>query len=145
VARAAGIFFQLHRNAQLGSGLLFRGRPISARHDYDVNIAGGFAAAQRTSNYVLAGGIHLPTKRRLPTSAAPTAARFSKWKWSASISPTRPTRRSAAAKVARGQTLRTPVATGWRDRSGAHGQLRIAAVSVASTAAVIAATVASGC
>jgi hypothetical protein len=34
------------------------------RHDYSVNIAGGFAAAQLTSDYVLANGIHLPTKRR---------------------------------------------------------------------------------
>jgi hypothetical protein len=37
------------------------------RHDYNVNIAGGFAAAQLTSNYVVAGGIHLPTKRRAYT------------------------------------------------------------------------------
>src|SRR5262245_38059001 len=34
------------------------------RHDYNVNIAGGFAAAQLTSDYVVANGIHLPTKRR---------------------------------------------------------------------------------
>jgi hypothetical protein len=34
------------------------------RHDYQVNIAGGFAAAQLTSNYVVADGISLPTKRR---------------------------------------------------------------------------------
>jgi hypothetical protein len=34
------------------------------RHDYSVNIAGGFAAAQLTSDYVVADGIHLPTKRR---------------------------------------------------------------------------------
>jgi hypothetical protein len=33
------------------------------RHDYSVNIAGGFAAAQLTSDYVVANGIHLPTKR----------------------------------------------------------------------------------
>src|SRR5437867_9848111 len=37
------------------------------RHDYDVNIAGGFAAAQLTSDYVVANGIHLPTKRRAYT------------------------------------------------------------------------------
>ena len=37
------------------------------RHDYQVNIAGGFAAAQLTSNYVIANGIHLPTKRRAYT------------------------------------------------------------------------------
>jgi hypothetical protein len=34
------------------------------RHDYSVNIAGGFAAAQLTSEYVAANGISLPTKRR---------------------------------------------------------------------------------
>src|ERR1700741_1403295 len=34
------------------------------RHDYNVNVAGGFAAAQLTSEYVVANGIHLPTKRR---------------------------------------------------------------------------------
>jgi len=34
------------------------------RHDYKVNIAGGFPAAQLTSNYAVANGIHLPTKRR---------------------------------------------------------------------------------
>lgn len=37
------------------------------RHDYRVNIAGGFPAAQLTSEYVAAGGIHLPTKRRAYT------------------------------------------------------------------------------
>jgi hypothetical protein len=37
------------------------------RHDYTVNIAGGFAAAQLTSDYVVANGIHLPTKRRAYT------------------------------------------------------------------------------
>ena len=34
------------------------------RHDYTVNIAGGFNAAQLTSDYVVANGICLPTKRR---------------------------------------------------------------------------------
>jgi hypothetical protein len=37
------------------------------RHDYNVNVAGGFAAAQLTSDYVVANGIHLPTKRRAYT------------------------------------------------------------------------------
>ena len=37
------------------------------RHDYSVNIAGGFPAAQLTSDYVVANGIHLPTKRRAYT------------------------------------------------------------------------------
>jgi hypothetical protein len=39
------------------------------RHDYTVNIAGGFAAAQLTSDYIVANGIHLPTKRRAYTRA----------------------------------------------------------------------------
>jgi hypothetical protein len=37
------------------------------RHDYGVNIAGGFGAAQLTSDYVVANGIRLPTKRRAYT------------------------------------------------------------------------------
>jgi hypothetical protein len=37
------------------------------RHDYNVNIAGGFPAAQLTSDYIVADGIHLPTKRRAYT------------------------------------------------------------------------------
>jgi hypothetical protein len=41
-----------------GEDLLLR------RHDYSVNIAGGFAAAQLTSDYVTVQGISLPTKRR---------------------------------------------------------------------------------
>ena len=40
------------------------------RHDYQVNIAGGFAAAQLTSDYVVSNGIHLPTKRRAYTRGA---------------------------------------------------------------------------
>jgi hypothetical protein len=34
---------------------------------YNVNIAGGFGAAQLTSDYVVANGVHLPTKRRAYT------------------------------------------------------------------------------
>jgi hypothetical protein len=37
------------------------------RHDYNVNIAGGFGASQLTSEYVVANGIRLPTKRRAYT------------------------------------------------------------------------------
>jgi hypothetical protein len=37
------------------------------RHDYNVNIAGGFGASQLTSNYVVANGVALPTKRRAYT------------------------------------------------------------------------------
>jgi hypothetical protein len=40
---------------------------LLCRHDYSVNIAGGFPAAQLTSEYVVADGIHLPTKRRAYT------------------------------------------------------------------------------
>ena len=37
------------------------------RHDYCVNIAGGFNAAQLTSDYVMADAFRLPTKRRAYT------------------------------------------------------------------------------
>ena len=37
------------------------------RHDYSATIAGGFAAAQLTSDYVDANGIRLPSKRRAYT------------------------------------------------------------------------------
>jgi hypothetical protein len=37
------------------------------RHDYNVNIAGGFGASQVTSEYLVANGVHLPTKRRAYT------------------------------------------------------------------------------
>ncbi len=37
------------------------------RHDYHVNVAGGFGAAQLTSDYVTANGIRLPTKRQAYT------------------------------------------------------------------------------
>jgi hypothetical protein len=41
-----------------GEDLLLR------RHDYRVNLAGGFAASQLTSDYIEAGGIRLPARRR---------------------------------------------------------------------------------
>jgi hypothetical protein len=44
-----------------GEDLLLR------RHDYRVNIAGGFPAAQLTGRYVEANGIRLPTRRRAHT------------------------------------------------------------------------------
>jgi hypothetical protein len=47
-----------------GDDLLLR------RHDYNVNIAGGFAAAQLTSNYINADGIMLPATRRAYTRGA---------------------------------------------------------------------------
>jgi len=34
------------------------------RHDYSVNVAGGFAAAQLMLEYTEAGGMRLPSKRR---------------------------------------------------------------------------------
>jgi hypothetical protein len=37
------------------------------RHDYSVNIAGGFLAAQLTSGYIEADGIRLPSIRRAYT------------------------------------------------------------------------------
>ncbi len=36
-------------------------------HDYNVNVAGGFGASQLTSDYVVANGVRLPTKRRAYT------------------------------------------------------------------------------
>lgn len=37
------------------------------RHDYNVNVAGGFGAAQLVSDYVKADGFSVPTKRRAHT------------------------------------------------------------------------------
>lgn len=37
------------------------------RHDYNVNIAGGFGATQLTSDHITANGLRLPTKRRAYT------------------------------------------------------------------------------
>jgi hypothetical protein len=37
---------------------------LLGRHDYSVNIAGGFGASQLTSVYVTANGVALPSKRR---------------------------------------------------------------------------------
>jgi hypothetical protein len=41
-----------------GDDLLLR------RHDYDVDVAGGFAAAQLVDDYIIADGIRLPRRRR---------------------------------------------------------------------------------
>jgi hypothetical protein len=38
--------------------------PMLRRHDYNVNIAGGFTAAQLTMNHETVNGIRFPTKRR---------------------------------------------------------------------------------
>src|ERR1700737_3615735 len=40
---------------------------ILRRHDYSVNVAGGFPAAQLTSDYIEADGIRLPSTRRAYT------------------------------------------------------------------------------
>jgi len=40
------------------------------RHDYGVNVAGGFGAAQLTSEYATANGFRLPMKRRAHTRGA---------------------------------------------------------------------------
>jgi hypothetical protein len=45
----------------LGEDFLLR------RHDYSVDVAGGFGAAQLTSDYVEVQGVRLPTKRRAHT------------------------------------------------------------------------------
>ena len=45
----------------------FGGDLMLRRHDYHVNIAGGFAAVQHTSDYIEVGGIHLPSRRRAYT------------------------------------------------------------------------------
>ena len=51
----------LVQNFYFGDDLMLR------RHDYNVNIAGGFGAAQLTSNYIQANGISLPSKRLADT------------------------------------------------------------------------------
>jgi hypothetical protein len=64
VARVARILSWFDRDAQPHSGFFLRRGFEAARHDYSVNIPGGFKAAQLTSDYVVANGISLPTKRR---------------------------------------------------------------------------------
>ena len=51
----------LIQNFYFGEDLMLR------RHDYNMNMAGGFGAAQLTSNYIQANGIGLPSKRRAYT------------------------------------------------------------------------------
>ena len=55
------------------------------RHDYRVNIAGGFAAAQLVGDFVEVQGIQVPTKR-LAYTRGPTA-RSVRCSWSRSTSP----------------------------------------------------------
>ena len=77
VARAARLFpgsIETHNLVQdffFGEDLMLR------RHDYSVNIAGGFAAAQLTSDYVTANSIRLPPGAA-PIRVVPTAGRS--WK-----------------------------------------------------------------
>ena len=67
MARFAGIFSGLDRDTQPRADFFFSEDLRLRRHDYHVNIAGGFAASQLTSDYVMADGLHLPTKRRAYT------------------------------------------------------------------------------
>jgi hypothetical protein len=48
-------------------GFFFDDSRMLCRHDYQVNIAGGFPAAQLTSEHVSVDGITLPTRRRAYT------------------------------------------------------------------------------
>jgi hypothetical protein len=64
VARVARNLSRFNRDAQFGPGLLPRRGPDAVPHDYSSNIAGGFAAAQLTSDHVTANGIRLPSRRR---------------------------------------------------------------------------------
>jgi hypothetical protein len=52
------------QNFFFGEDLMLR------RHDYSVNVAGGFGAAQLTSEYATANGFRLPMKRRAYTRGA---------------------------------------------------------------------------
>jgi hypothetical protein len=66
--RVLRAYFPLSIDTHSGIQDFFFGEDLKLRrHDYNVNIAGGFAAAQLTSDYVVANGIHLPTKRRAYT------------------------------------------------------------------------------
>lgn len=47
-----------HQDFYFGPDLMLR------RHDYRVDVAGGFAAAQLTGDYIDTGGIRLPSRRR---------------------------------------------------------------------------------
>ena len=72
VEGVAGPLVQVHLGAgvsreRLADGLGFGEDLLLRRHDYSVNVAGGFPAAQLTSDYVTADGIRLPTKRRAYT------------------------------------------------------------------------------
>src|SRR5579862_7120192 len=67
LARVARILSWFDRDSQSHSGVFFSEDLRLRRHDYSVNIAGGFKAAQLTSDYVVANGISLPTRRRAYT------------------------------------------------------------------------------
>jgi hypothetical protein len=53
-----------------GEDLLLR------RHDYDVDVAGGFGGAQRVYDYIEAEGIRLPSRRRAYTRGADSRPRL---------------------------------------------------------------------
>jgi hypothetical protein len=64
VARAARVLSWFGRDAQPRSGFCFGEDLMLRRHDYNVNVAGGFGAAQLTSDYMEADGLRLPTRCR---------------------------------------------------------------------------------
>lgn len=50
------------------------------RHDYSVNVAGGFRASQLIPDYVEASSIYLPTKRRADTRGPDHRPIYRCWK-----------------------------------------------------------------
>ena len=68
MARITRLFPRFNRDPQPRPGFFFGESDfLLRRHDYKVNIVGGFSAAQLTSNYATANGIHFPTRRRAYT------------------------------------------------------------------------------
>jgi hypothetical protein len=64
VAWAAGGCPGYLRQPQPVAGVLLRHRLLLRRHDYRVDVAGGFAAIQYVYDVEEADGIKVPTKRR---------------------------------------------------------------------------------
>ena len=67
MARAARPIPWLHRDAQPIQDFFFDESRMLRRHDYQVNIAGGFPAAQLISGMRPLTGSDVPTKRRAYT------------------------------------------------------------------------------
>jgi hypothetical protein len=59
-----------HQDFFFGDDLLLR------RHDYNVDVAGGFDAAQLVSDYIEADGIRVPSRRRAYTRGADSRPRL---------------------------------------------------------------------